>query len=147
MNIKSSISLKKLLKIIDYIFFNYLSKIYIKNEDNWYDEPFLEPCELLFTYFDSNFAIEKITKKKYAEFLQTCFFSLNKSKRIFVFIKYFLKCSYKTFLYDRKYNHNFIQKYIILFIESLKELDLQEKTIIYSEENENICIYLIYVRN
>ncbi len=146
MNIKSTLSKKKLLKIINFIYFEVLSKIYFKNEEDWFEEPFIDPSELSYIYFNSLFGVEKISVRKYVEFLLTCFSHNKEVKRVQLFTKYFLKTQNKTFLFDKKNNHNFIQKNIILFILLLKEMDETEKVIFQVEEKENIELYLLSVK-
>jgi hypothetical protein len=142
---KSDLSKKKLLKIINSIYFEVLSKIYFKNEENWFEEPFIDPSELSFIYFYSLFGVENLSVRKYVEFLLTCFSRNKELKRVQLFTKYFLKTQNKTFLFDKKNNHNFIQKNIILFILQLKEMDEIDKVIFHVEEKDNIGIILLSV--
>ena len=142
---KSTLSMKKLEKIINYIYFQVLTTIYKKNKENWIDEPFIDTTELPLIYFSNTFGIEKISVRKNVEFLLNCFSKTKDSKRIGLFTKYFLKTQNKVFLSDKKYNNNYIQKNIILFLLKIKELDDLELMIINWEEKENIDLYLISV--
>lgn len=144
-NIKLALTRKKVMKIINSIYFQFLSKIYIKNEENWFDEPFTDPSDLSYVYFSSLFGVEKISVRKYSEFLMTCFLYNKDLKRVQMFTKYFLKTENKTFVFDKKNNHNFIQKNIILFIILLKEINDTEKIVFKVEENEKIDVYLLSV--
>ena len=131
------------MKIINYVYFKSLPKAYFRNKENWYNEPFQELSELSYLYFSSNFGIEKISKRKFVEFVQSCFATSEDEKRVSIFRKYFLVT------FDKKSQSNgkntFIRKNIVLFLEFINETNSSERIIIHSQERGHNQIYLLHV--
>ena len=145
-NIKSTYSAKKILQIIEFIYLESLEKFYFRQNKFNYEEVFLECSELPYLYFTQLYGLEKLSKKKFLEFLQSCLNYEKDYKRIDIFCKYFLKISNKKNNFDRQNNHNFVQRNLIIFIQSIKNLDEKSKIILKIDNSEHSNISIINVK-
>jgi len=82
------IPLKKICRIINSIYFEVIDKIYFKKDKYKFDieEPFIGLIELLLIYFNINFGLDSLAKKKFKEFIHSLLQNLENS-RVTMFCK------------------------------------------------------------
>lgn len=118
--IKTINNWKKTLKIVDAILFDWIEKMYFKKDKMNFDvdEVFLDFAEVPFVYFNNQFGLEALAKKKFSEFLQ-CLVNYNpQHKRIQLL--YRLAQLNKTEKSEIKYMSVFVIRQLILIIQQFK---------------------------
>jgi hypothetical protein len=148
--IKVHISQKKVIKIINSIYFDYLEKIYFKTDKSTFDkdDDFLDFPEVMYIYFFQNFGLESLAKKKFLEFLQAVITMQNSSKRIFIFGKLIRIFNEKVFERNsEKQNMKFVfDIFVTRQILSLIQQFKINNCVLKSPDENNQTIYLIHAK-
>ena len=134
-DIKLSMTLRKVLKNIDYILFDFIEQVYFRKDKLKYsrDERYIDFGEAVYFYFLKNYGVEKLVEKKYIGFLRGLYEYENENGRIKIFlnllqIKRFDFDEKKKVFFRRKSNDdnsidfysNFVTRQIILTIQFLR---------------------------
>ena len=157
--IKLSMTLRKVLRIVDSILFDFIEQAYFrKNKLNFSrDERYIDFGEAVYFYFLKSFGVEKLVHKKYIGFLRGLFEYENEIERIKIFlsllqIKRFEYNEKKKTLFRRNSNEdddftdfysNFVSRQIILTIQFLRVNNFIIKT---TDEQGIPIIYIKYAR-
>ena len=134
-DIKLSMTLRKVLKNVDYILFDFIEQVYFRKDKLKYsrDERYIDFGEAVYFYFLKNYGVEKLVEKKYIGFLRGLYEYENENGRIKIFlnllqIKRFDFDEKKKVFFRRKSNDdnsidfysNFVTRQIILTIQFLR---------------------------
>ena len=87
-DIKLSMTLRKVLKNIDYILFDFIEQVYFRKDKLKYsrDERYIDFGEAVYFYFLKNYGVEKLVEKKYIGFLRGLYEYENENGRIKIFL-------------------------------------------------------------
>ena len=134
-DIKLSMTLRKVLKNIDYILFDFIEQVYFRKDKLKYsrDERYIDFGEAVYFYFLKNYGVEKLVEKKYIGFLRGLYEYENENGRIKIFLNLL---QIKRYNYDEKkkicvrkkssddnsndFYSNFVTRQIILAIQFLR---------------------------
>ena len=157
--IKLSMTLRKVLRIVDSILFDFIEQAYFrKNKLNFSrDERYIDFGEAVYFYFLKSFGVEKLVQKKYIGFLRGLFEYENEIERIKIFlsllqIKRFEFNERKKTLYKKnstdddnftEFYSNFVSRQIILTIQFLRVNNFIIKT---TDEQGIPIVYIKYNR-
>ena len=157
--IKLSMTLRKTLRIVDSILFDFIEQAYFrKNKLNFSrDERYIDFGEAVYFYFLKSFGVEKLVQKKYIGFLRGLFEYENEIERIKIFlsllqIKRFEFNERKKTLYKKnstdddnftEFYSNFVSRQIILTIQFLRVNNFIIKT---TDEQGIPIVYIKYNR-
>jgi len=137
--IKVNLSQRKILKIINTVYFELLEKIYFRKEHNIElsrENDYVEFPEVLCFYFIQNFGLESLAKKKFLEFLQAVENNEFISKRISLFKKLI---AIDDSTVNKTYFDNLITRQILTLIIKLKN----NKCIMKTPDEVNLQLLLI----
>ena len=161
-NIKLNFSIKKVIKIINLVYFEMIDNVYFKKDNLHFnkEERFIDFGEVVYYHFVKNFGIEKLVKKKYLAFIKALFEYERGQKRISIFIKLLQinKYSSKARITRRgstalsglnvhpgseiKYYSVFVSRQLLLLIQFFK---VNNYILKYFEEETNTSqIYVLY---
>jgi hypothetical protein len=104
-DIKLSMTLRKVLKNVDYILFDFIEQVYFRKDKLKYsrDERYIDFGEAVYFYFLKNYGVEKLVEKKYIGFLRGLYEYENENGRIKIFL---------NLLQIKRYNYDEKKKYV-----------------------------------
>ena len=157
--IKLSMTLRKVLRNVDSILFDFIEQVYFRKEKLNFskDERYLDFGEAVYFYFLKSFGVEKLVQKKYIAFLRGLFEYEKENGRVNIFLnllqikryefdekkKNYIRRSSTDNDYFYNYYSNFISRQIILTIQFLRVNNFIVKVL---SEQGIIVIYIKYQR-
>jgi hypothetical protein len=130
--------IKKVIKIINTIYFEMLEKIYFKKDQNNFEleEGHIEFPQVLSMYFIQSYGLDSLAKKKFLELLQAIKNFESQSKRISLFKK--IIAIDKTAI-NKTFFDGFVTRHILILIQKLK----YNKCFLKNKDENNNNIFVI----